>query len=65
MAYGVLEDNYKDGISLKEGIHIAARAIKAAMARDIATGEGIDVYTITKKGISKVPKEEIQKIVSK
>jgi len=25
----------------------------------------IDVYTITKKGISKVPKEEIQKIVSK
>lgn len=65
MAYGVLEDNYKDGISLKEGIYIAARAIKAAMARDIATGEGIDVYTITKKGISKVPKEEIQKIVSK
>jgi proteasome beta subunit len=63
MAYGVLEDNYKEGLSLKEGIYIAARAIKAAMARDIATGEGIDVYTITKKGITKVPKEEIQKIV--
>ena len=65
MAYGVLEDNYKDGISLREGIRIAARAIKAAMARDIATGEGIDVYTITEKGITKIPKEEIQKIVNK
>ncbi len=65
MAYGVLEDNYKDGASLKEGVRIAARAIKAAMARDIATGEGIDVYTITEKGITKVPKDEIQKIVSK
>lgn len=63
MAYGVLEDQYKDGLSLKEAIVIAARAIRAAMARDIASGGGIDVYTITEKGISKVPKEEIDKIV--
>ncbi len=62
-AYGVLEDQYKDGLNLKEGIRIAARAIKAAMARDIASGGGVDVYTITEKGISKVPKEEIEKIV--
>jgi proteasome beta subunit len=65
MAYGVLEDQYKKGIALKEGIRIAARAIKAAMARDIASGGGVDVFTITKDGISKVPKEEIEKIIKK
>lgn len=63
MAYGVLEDKFKDGISLKEGVRIAARAIRAAMARDIASGGGVDVYTITEKGISKVPKDEIEKII--
>ena len=63
MAYGVLEDKFKDGISLKEGVSIAARAIRAAMARDIASGGGVDVYTITEKGISKVPKDEIEKII--
>ena len=62
MAYGVLEDKYKDGLNLKEGINIAARAIKAAMARDVASGEGINIFTITDKGIVKVPKEEIEKI---
>ena len=65
MAYGVLEDQYKKGIALKEGIRIAARAIKAAMARDIASGGGVDVFTITKSGITQVPKEEIEKIVKK
>lgn len=63
IAYGVLEDKYTEGINYKEGIAIAARAIKAAMARDIASGEGIDIYVITDKGTSKVPKEEIEKIV--
>lgn len=63
IAYGVLEDKYKEGINKEEGILIAARAIKSAMARDIASGEGIDIYTITEKGMVKVPKEEIAKLV--
>ena len=42
---------------------LGAEAIKAAIERDIASGGGIDVYTITEKGISKVPKEEIDKIL--
>ena len=63
IAYGVLEDKFKEGLSLKEGVEIAARAIKSAMARDAFSGEGIDVYTITEKGIKKIPKEEIDKII--
>ena len=65
MAYGVLEDQYKKGIALKEGVRIAARAIKAAMARDIASGGGVDVFTITSKGFEKISRDEIEKIIKK
>jgi proteasome beta subunit len=52
MALGVLEDNYKEGISIDEGGKLAVRAIKAAIERDIASGgKGIDVAVITKDGI--------------
>jgi proteasome beta subunit len=63
IAYGVLEDKYKEGIQLKEGVMIAARAVRAAMARDIASGEAIDIFTITEKGTSKVPREEIERLI--
>ena len=64
IAYGVIEDQYKEGISMKEGSRVAARAIKAAMARDIASGESIDVYTKTQNGTTKLTKEDIAKYVS-
>jgi proteasome beta subunit len=54
MALGVLEDNYKEDISISEGSKLAVRAIKAAVERDIASGgKAIDVVTITKEGISR------------
>ncbi len=59
--YGVLEDNYKDDIDVKEGADLAIRAISAAMRRDAASGDGIDVITITKKGYSEMGDKEIEK----
>jgi proteasome beta subunit len=59
--YGVLEDNYKDGLDVKEGADLAIRAITAAMKRDAASGDGIDVVTITKKGYSEMGDKEIEK----
>jgi proteasome beta subunit len=51
MALGVLEDNYKEGLSVEEGTKIVLRAISAAIERDIASGgRGIDVAIITKSG---------------
>jgi len=62
MALGVLEDNYKEDISISEGSKLAVRAIKAAVERDIASGgKAIDVVTITKEGISR----SVQPIVPK
>ena len=52
MALGVLEDTYKEGMSLEEGTKLAVRAIRAAVERDIASGgKAIDVATINKDGI--------------
>ncbi len=52
MALGVLEDGYKDGISIDEASKLAVRAIKAAIERDIGSGgKAIDVAVINKDGI--------------
>lgn len=59
MAYGVFETLYKKGMSLDEGIKLSAKAINAAVQRDIASGNGIDIVSITKDGVKKVLTKEI------
>ncbi|MFH1591856.1 MAG: proteasome subunit beta [Candidatus Woesearchaeota archaeon] len=53
MALGVLDTLYTGDMPLQEGIKLAVKAINAAMQRDAATGEGIDVVTVTKEGVKK------------
>lgn len=65
IAYGVLEDAYKEGLSVEEGIKLAVRAISAAMQRDTASGSGIDVVVIDKKGARKVVEEEVKNVLVK
>jgi proteasome beta subunit len=58
--YGVLEDHWKDDMSLDEGVDLAIRGITAAMKRDSASGDGMNVCTITpQKGYQQVSYEEI------
>ncbi len=59
MAYGVLETIYKEGMSVKEGVELGVKAVSAAMQRDMATGEGLDVFTITPEGAKKVVAKKI------
>jgi proteasome beta subunit len=54
MAFGVLETLYKKGLTVDEGVKLAAKGINAAVQRDIASGNGIDIVTITKDGVKKV-----------
>ncbi len=52
MAFGVLEDGFKEGMSVDEGSKLVVRAIKAAIERDIASGgKAIDLCIITKDGL--------------
>src|SRR3990167_10439444 len=52
LVIGVLEATYKRGLPLTEGINLAVKAISAAIARDMPTGNGIDIITISDKGVS-------------
>ncbi|MCK4332980.1 MAG: archaeal proteasome endopeptidase complex subunit beta [Thermoplasmatales archaeon] len=58
--FGVLEDQYKDGLTVDEGIDIAARAISAAMGRDSASGNGIDIAVINEKEFRMISEGEIK-----
>ncbi|UCD14239.1 MAG: archaeal proteasome endopeptidase complex subunit beta [Thermoplasmatales archaeon] len=58
--FGVLEDQYKDDLTADEGIDIAVRAISAAMERDAASGNGIDVAVITEKKFRMISEDEIK-----
>ena len=48
--YGVLEDGYSEGMGQDETIKLAARALRASGQRDAASGNGMDLSVITRKG---------------
>lgn len=54
MAYGVLETLWKKDLSDAEGISLAVKCINAAIQRDSASGNGIDIFVINKNGATKV-----------
>jgi len=51
IAMGLLESDFKDGMSVEDAKGLVRKAIKAASARDIASGEGLDMLIITDKGV--------------
>jgi proteasome beta subunit len=64
--YGVLEDGYKENMSIDDGIDLAIRAISTALQRDAATGNGFDIVTITpEEGYKEFTVEEVQKRTKK
>ncbi|HDD69737.1 archaeal proteasome endopeptidase complex subunit beta [Candidatus Bathyarchaeota archaeon] len=50
IAMGVLEEGYKEDLTLKEAKDLVLRSIKSAISRDIMSGNGIDFLIITKDG---------------
>ncbi len=62
--YGVLEDQFKKDMDLKEGVDLAIRALNAAIKRDAASGNGMDIATITKKGFAMLDEKEVEKRMS-
>ncbi|MFA5860985.1 MAG: archaeal proteasome endopeptidase complex subunit beta [Candidatus Thermoplasmatota archaeon] len=47
--YGVLEDQYKDDMTIDEGLDLCIRGISASMKRDSASGDGMNICSITKE----------------
>ncbi len=53
IAYGLLEDQYKEGMTIEQGVQLALKAVNAALQRDSASGNGINIFVITKEGVRK------------
>ena len=51
-AYGVLENDFKAGLTVKEAEEIAIRAVKAGIARDVQSGGPIQIMVVTKDGVT-------------
>ena len=51
-AYGVLEDGFKPGLTVKEAEVIAINAVKAGIARDAQSGGDVRVMSVTKGGVA-------------
>jgi len=50
IAVGVLEEAYKENMTVKEARELVVRAIKSAVSRDIMSGDGVDFLIITSEG---------------
>ena len=63
VAYGVLEDKFKEGSEIKDMLPVVVRAVDSAMKRDIASGDNYDIALITKDGYHALSTEEKKKIL--
>ncbi|MCS7103466.1 MAG: proteasome subunit beta [Candidatus Korarchaeum sp.] len=50
IATGVLERNFREGMSESEAVDLAERAMREAISRDALSGDGIDLLVITERG---------------
>ncbi|MCK4309887.1 MAG: archaeal proteasome endopeptidase complex subunit beta [Methanomicrobia archaeon] len=65
IAYGLLEDRFRENMTIEEGIELSIRAINVAIQRDLATGDGIAVTIIDSSGYKELSKKEIENVVVK
>jgi proteasome beta subunit len=65
MAYGVLEDRFRENMTEDEAIDLAVRSLKSAMKRDSASGEGIQVVVITKDKYEVLGEDALKKSLAK
>lgn len=64
VAYGVLEDRYKQDAPVKDMLGIVVKAVESAMRRDAASGDSFDVTIIDKKGYRELNEKEKRNIAT-
>jgi proteasome beta subunit len=65
VAYGVLETEFKDGMTVKEAVPIVVKAVNSAMKRDSASGDSFDVALVTSEGYEELSEDEKKTILSR
>lgn len=62
-AYGVLEQQYEEDLSNDEARTVAAHAVKSAVERDTASGNGIILSEITEEGVEIEEYEDFDEVL--
>ena len=58
IAYGILEDKYKEGMTIAELLPTIVKAVNAAMKRDVASGNNYNVTVIDQNGYRELSDEQ-------
>jgi len=64
VAYGLMEEEYHENLSVEDAKIIALRAVKAAITRNIGTGDGINIAILDKDGFRLLTKEQKKAIIT-
>jgi proteasome beta subunit len=62
VAYGYLESEFKEDLSVNEGYKIAIQAIAAAIRRNAGTGDNINAVIIDKEGYRELSREKKESV---
>ena len=65
IAYGVLEDKYREGMAIAEALPIIVKAVNAAMKRDVASGNNYNVTVIDSGGYRELTAEEKSQLLTR
>ncbi|MEM2118105.1 MAG: archaeal proteasome endopeptidase complex subunit beta [Candidatus Bathyarchaeia archaeon] len=63
IAYGVLEDQYKEDMSVEELLPVIAKAVSSAMKRDAASGDSFNIAVIDGNGYRELLDKEKKKLL--
>jgi len=64
VAYGILEDKYQEGASVREMLPVIVKAVNAAMKRDSASGDSFNVAVIDEKGYRDLTEKEKKQLLT-
>ncbi|MGB9676544.1 MAG: archaeal proteasome endopeptidase complex subunit beta [Candidatus Bathyarchaeales archaeon] len=64
IAYGILEDRYREDVTVEEFLPIVVKAVNSAMKRDAASGDSFNVAVIDSNGYRELDEKEKKKLLS-
>jgi proteasome beta subunit len=64
VAYGILEDKYREGAAIKEMLPVIVKAVNAAMKRDSASGDSFNIAVIDSKGYRELGEKEKKQLLA-
>ena len=64
VAYGILEDRFKEDVDVKQNLPIIVKAVNAAMKRDAASGDSFNVSVIDENGYRDLTEKEKKQLLA-